>query len=339
MAANNRDHFVDAPPKDTVSSLCWAPKSDFLVSTSWDGEARCWQVAKQGNRLQSMAKALKANPAPLLCSDFYTDSQTVFYGGADNKVQAWTLGRDALKQVAAHQAPVSCLQWLEQPGCLVTGSWDRTIKYWDPRKPSPLMGTVHMPGRVYSLNAKHSLLVVGCSERKTPIFDLKKPTEIWKTLDSPLKQQTRTVACLKDANGFAIGSIEGRCAIHYISANDQKNNFAFKCHRNPNQNDVYPINEISFHPGFGTFATCGSDGSWAFWDHNSRQRLKACEVLPHPITAGRFNHNGHLYAYASAYDWHKGIQGYPKTNFSVQIGIHDTPVNEIKPRRRRSGRR
>ncbi len=35
-------------------------------------------------------------------------------------------------------------------------------------------------------------------------------------MPSPLKWQTRVVACFPSANGFAIGSVEGRVAIQYI---------------------------------------------------------------------------------------------------------------------------
>ena len=35
-------------------------------------------------------------------------------------------------------------------------------------------------------------------------------------MPSPLKWQTRVVACFPSANGFAVGSVEGRVAIQYI---------------------------------------------------------------------------------------------------------------------------
>jgi len=50
-------------------------------------------------------------------------------------------------------------------------------------------------------------------------------------------------------------------------------NFTFKCHRD-NQ-DIYAVNSMEFNPGFGTFATAGSDGCYHFWDKDSKQRLKA----------------------------------------------------------------
>lgn len=45
-------------------------------------------------------------------------------------------------------------------------------------------------------------------------------------------------------------------------------NFSFKCHReNPSTGiaNVYSVNDISFHPTFGTFSTAGSDGTFHFW--------------------------------------------------------------------------
>lgn len=62
----------------------------------------------------------------------------------------------------------------------------------------------------------------------------------------------------------------------------------------------------------GTFATAGSDGMFAFWDKDERQKIKeftptTTEKLPSgtrmPIAAASFNADGSLYAYAQCYDW------------------------------------
>lgn len=56
--------------------------------------------------------------------------------------------------------------------------------------------------------------------------------------------------------------------------------FAYKCHRvdakdAPDKtSQIYAVNAISFHNRYGTFATAGADGSYAFWDKDKRQRLK-----------------------------------------------------------------
>lgn len=45
--------------------------------------------------------------------------------------------------------------------------------------------------------------------------------------------------------GFALGSIEGRVAIHYVNPTNPKDNFTFKCHRangsTSNMQDIYAV--------------------------------------------------------------------------------------------------
>jgi WD40 repeat protein len=38
--------------------------------------------------------------------------------------------------------------------------------------------------------------------------------------------------------------------------------------------DIYAVNTIKFHPTHGTFATAGGDGTYNFWDKDSKQRLR-----------------------------------------------------------------
>jgi mRNA export factor len=73
--------------------------------------------------------------------------------------------------------------------------------------------------------------------------------------------------------GFALGSVEGRVAIQYVTAQNPKDNFTFKCHRSNGMSngfqDIYAVNDIAFHPIHGTLATVGSDGRYSFWDKAS----------------------------------------------------------------------
>lgn len=48
---------------------------------------------------------------------------------------------------------------------LVTGSWDRTLRYWDLRQQNPVH-TQALPERVYAMDVKHPLLVVGTANRR-----------------------------------------------------------------------------------------------------------------------------------------------------------------------------
>ncbi len=124
-------------------------------------------------------------------------------------------------QVAVHDQPIRCVQMMQTGGApmLITGSWDKTVKYWDLRQPQPA-ATLACSERIYSMDMHEHLLAIGTADRFVHIVNLNKPTEIYKSMQSPLKWQTRVVTCFNDASGFAIGSIEGRCAIQYVEEKD-----------------------------------------------------------------------------------------------------------------------
>lgn len=132
-------------------------------------------------------------------------------------------GQTTAQQVAEHGDTIRCIETIESGGkhMLVTGSWDKTIKYWDLRSPQAA-ATVDMGERVYSMSVRNNTLVVGMADRWISVINLGEPSKIYRKIQSPLKWQTRVVACLNDASGYAIGSIEGRCAMQYIDDNKQK---------------------------------------------------------------------------------------------------------------------
>lgn len=122
------------------------------------------------------------------------------------------------QQVAAHDEPIRVVRFCTPPNAsemLVTGSWDKKIRYWDLRTPNPV-ATVDVSDRVYTMDVSQGLLVVGTANRHINIFNLSNPTTIYKTAQSPLKWQTRVVKCFPDATGYVIGSVEGRCAIQHV---------------------------------------------------------------------------------------------------------------------------
>jgi mRNA export factor len=231
---------------------------------------------------------------------------------------------------------------------IVTGSWDKTVKYWDLRSSTPA-ASIPCQERVYAMDVKDKLLVIATAERHVNVVNLDDPGKFFKTMQSPLKHQTRAVSCFKEANGFMIGSIEGRCAFQYINEKESKFvpvlqfemhanmcslNMSFKCHRDPVVNNtisIWTINTISTHPIFGTFSTAGSDGTFHFWDKDARCRLKGYPAVGGSISASAFNRDGTIFAYAVSYDWHKG---YASNNpqYPNKIMLHPVTEEEVKPK-------
>ena len=105
----------------------------------------------------------------------------------------------------------------------------------------------------------------------------------------------------------------------------QSKNFTFKCQRvGP---DIFAVNAMKFHPVHGTFVTAGGDGSYNFWDKDSKHRLKQMGQANLPISCGAFNKDGSIWSYALSYDWGQGYAAYNPTNARNSIMLH-APTND-----------
>lgn len=51
--------------------------------------------------------------------------------------------------VGTHDAPIRCVEYCPEVNVMVTGSWDQTVKLWDPRTPCNA-GTFSQPEKVGS---------------------------------------------------------------------------------------------------------------------------------------------------------------------------------------------
>ncbi|CAL8997922.1 unnamed protein product, partial [Prunus brigantina] len=71
-----------------------------------------------------------------------------------------------------------------------------------------------------------------------------------------------------------------------------------------------------------TFTTAGSDGSFNFWDKDSKQRLKAMSRCNQPIPCSTFNNDGSIFAYAVCYDWSKGAENHNPATAKNYIFLH-----------------
>ncbi|KAI8848597.1 WD40-repeat-containing domain protein [Chytridium lagenaria] len=320
------DECVSNPPTDGISDLSFCPTADLLAASSWDNNTRIWEVQQNGS---TVGKAAITHEAPALCCSWSKDGSKLFSGGADKVGKMMDLQTGQTGVVASHDAPIKSAKFFDnqQGSILATASWDKTIKYWDLRTPNPI-ASVQLGERIYSMDVAGQLMVVGTADRNVLCFNLQNPSQPFKQIVSPLKWQTRTIACFPNASGFAIGSIEGRVGIQYIEEKDASLSFSFKCHRD--DKNVHAVNAISFHP-YGTFSTAGSDGVFYFWDKDSKQKLKQFNPVGQSISATSFSRTGAIFAYAASYDWGKGHEHY-KQGTPNQIMLHSVKEEDVKPK-------
>ncbi|GMI45163.1 hypothetical protein TrCOL_g603 [Triparma columacea] len=348
MSGRPVDHVLPSPDTmDSTSSLNWSPVSNTLCSSSWDSHVRYWDVQVQppamggGGQAQwhSVPKAeSQGHTGPVLDTCYSADGRFIFSAGTDKQVRMWDLGSNSpnTTQVGSHDAPVRSVGFCQEKSLVVSGGWDKQLRFWDCRSPNPV-GSFQLEERVYAMDVRGGVLAVALAGKKIVIFSLSGNIQQQMSMDSPLKYQSRCISVFPDQSGFAVGSIEGRCAIQYFQQKPGvAENFAFRCHRqdlnNKTESLVHSVNDISFH-NYGTFSTVGGDGVVNFWDKDSKQRLKVMDPVGEAITCANFNAQGNMFAYAKSYDWSKGSGGYGGAGGGRnKICVHYTPEEEIKQR-------
>ena len=93
-----------------------------------------------------------------------------------------------------------CLQ-NHSPDQLVTGSWDCSLKFWDPREQPAERSSYTLPERVYNMDIAGTTLVVAMASRVFHIFDIRKMDKPAQERESSLKFLTRALACMVDGQG------------------------------------------------------------------------------------------------------------------------------------------
>ena len=332
------DYFkIEGPPSDTVSHLSWSPSSDFFVAASWSMDVRCYQGSIQGRDVKAQGKAVQKHGAPVLSTAWSGDGKQVFWGGADGKVMCWDIPSNRVRQVGEHQGGISAVKWSTQLNTLATASWDQTIKYWDLRKRDPA-GTLNLPGKALAMDLERKILVTAVAkapgEQEIDIVDLSAPTKIRKRDNPQLKRYIKAVTIFPDVQAYVIAGLEGRVSVTYFSPDNKSKDFTFKSHRRgQSETEVYPIHAISVNSAnLGTFATCGGDGTMAYWDRNGKAKLKSfLQSGGVPVTACAFNRTGRLMVLARGYDWQKGIKGYNRDSYPVSLLLRGCPDADIRP--------
>ncbi|GIY46932.1 mitotic checkpoint protein BUB3 [Caerostris darwini] len=303
-------------PDELVSAVKFGPSSSqFLLSSSWDGSVRLYDVINNTKRLQYN------HDAPVLDCCFQ-DQLHSWSGDLTGELKTFDFNGYEHKTVGSHDSAIKCVEYCPELHSVITGGWDRALKMWDTRAyNSP--HTHLVPEKVYTMAVCGDRLIVGTAGRRILIYDLRQMNYVQQLRESSLKYQTRCIRSFPNKQGFVVSSIEGRVAVEYLdpSYEVQKKKYAFKCHRVKDPNGVeyiYPVNCIAFHNVYNTFATGGSDGYVNLWDGFNKKRLVQLHRYPTHISALAFSPDGSLIAVASSFIYESEWKEAPPATISIR---------------------
>lgn len=299
MTAESRTEYkLKSPPEDGVTKATFGPNSaQFLLVASWDKKVRLYDIVSNEQR------CAYSHSMPVLDCVFQ-DPIHVWSGGLDNSLKCFDINSSMETFVGTHDNAIKCVNYCSELNLIATGSWDKSVRLWDTRA-NACTGNFAQPDKVYSMSTAGEKLVVATAGRKVWVWDMRNMSCPQQKRESSLKYQTRYLECFPNKSGYVLSSIEGRVAVEYLdpSPEAQKRKYAFKCHRIKEQGieNIYPVNAISFHSEYNTFATGGSDGYVNIWDGYNKKRLCQFHRYPTSIASLSFSNDGSVLAIASSY--------------------------------------
>ena len=255
--------------------------------------------------------------------------------------------------LSSHSAGVKSVVYSSEHDLLISASWDSTLHIHHLASPTTPPASITLPSKPFSISLTPTKLVVAMSSRALHIYDLasassslpqqtnSSPPETaipitldpWQQRESSLKFMTRAIACMPNDAGYASSSIEGRVAVEWFdpSPESQARKYAFKCHRQANEQGVdvvYPVNALAFHPRHGTFASGGGDGFVALWDGVAKRRIRQYQRYASSVSALGFSGDGKFLAVGVSPGFEDGREGMGEG--VVKVFVRELGENEAK---------
>lgn len=87
-----------------------------------------------------------------------------FGGTLEGGVHAFDLNTGVSSDLGAHSSAVRCLSYTHTANAVVSASWDKTVRLWDPRSPSTGASTA-LPDKAYTMDTHGNRVIVGTAGR------------------------------------------------------------------------------------------------------------------------------------------------------------------------------
>ncbi|CCG82162.1 Putative uncharacterized protein [Taphrina deformans PYCC 5710] len=289
-------------PEDTISALIFSINNPvYLLASSWDGHLRLYDVTNK------VLVRDFSERAPILDATFISET-TVASASVDGALRLYDLEHGRLvSEKTHHTGAISSITYSHKNKILVAGSWDCSLSVHNMSAENVGQTVrINLSEKVFALSSDGEHVVVAMANRQVYIFSFTQLLDALTTQntnlkpmqrrESSLKFMTRTIQCTMTSDhsmaGYVSTSIEGRVSVEFMdpSQESQDRKYAFKCHRQRTRNAqgededvVYPVNAIEFHPMYKTFASAGGDGVVSVWDLKAKKRVKQYAAIGEEI--------------------------------------------------------
>eukprot|EP00834_Sanchytrium_tribonematis_P004709 NODE_246_length_11841_cov_1.234032.p5 type:complete len:446 gc:universal NODE_246_length_11841_cov_1.234032:2261-3598(+) len=147
------------------------PDSSLINSGDLGGTGRLWDI-RTGRSLHSYQ-----SQKGILCSQFHPNGFWLFTGGEDGIIRIHDIRKlEVLYEIPAHTQSITKLLFTSEdaknPGCLISSSFDRSIKFWSENDWQLLGHKSAHDGKITSLDWKNNRLLSGGFDRKIKLWSI-----------------------------------------------------------------------------------------------------------------------------------------------------------------------
>jgi WD40 repeat protein len=247
-----------------VDALCVSRDSKLILSGGSDGTARVWETAT-GKEVMTFKGHKKYGVTAVALT--ISNGSIAATGDVDGGIIGWSR-YDGFQNfnVLGHESRVSCLQFTPDATLLISGSWDGTVKIWNPVR-GALKRMITIPGekiRVENLaltpNGKE--VVVACERLSR--WDIQSGKEIMNYSAGAV-----SVSISKDGTKLLTGSADGTMILRDLASGTELARYAAHKGR-VNWVEFAPYEKAAASAGGGTIVdgkyTKGTDFAVRVWE-------------------------------------------------------------------------
>jgi WD40 repeat protein len=265
--------------KNLVSSVRFSPDGCRLVSGSWDGTVRVWDVQTGAELL-----CLRGHEHAVTCVSFSADGHRLVSGSGDNTLRLWEARTGAeLLCLRGHEGAVWSVSF-SADGCrLVSGSGDETVRVWEAQSGAELLCLRGHEGGVtsvsFSADGRH--LVSGSGDKTVRVWEAQTGAELLCLRGH--EADVSSVSFSADGRRLVSGSWDGTVRVWEAQTGTEM--ICLRGHR-------APVLSVSFSPDGRRLVSGSWDETVRVWEAQSGAELLCLRGHQHWVWSVSFSADG-----------------------------------------------
>ncbi len=245
---------------DRVHAMAFSPDGNILVSGSYDGTVRLWDMATH----RQIGAPLTGHDGKVYSVVFSPDGKVIASGAGDGTVRLWDMAthRQIGAPLTSHDGEIYAVAYSRDGKTLATGADDGTVRLWD-------VATHHQIGTLTSHDSEINsvafspdgkTLATGSGDGTVRLWDV---TTQQQAGNFPSNGEINSVAFSPDGKTLATGSGDGTVRLWDVTTQQQAGSWP----------TFSPIFDVAFSPGGKLLATGDLNDTTQLWNMATHQPI------------------------------------------------------------------